>query len=41
MKAARAVDLDGPWWPGLGEVLETARRFYPDSPAEEDITRSA
>jgi hypothetical protein len=21
----------GPWWPGLDEVIETARRFYPDS----------
>ena len=25
----------GPWWPGLDEVIETARRFYPDSLAEE------
>jgi hypothetical protein len=24
----------GPWWPGLDEVIETARRFYPDSLAE-------
>ena len=24
----------GPWWPGLDEVMETARRFYPDSLAE-------
>jgi hypothetical protein len=24
----------GPWWPGLDEVLETARRFYPGSLAE-------
>ena len=23
-----------PWWPGLDEVIETARRFYPDSLAE-------
>ncbi len=21
----------GPWWPGLDELVETARRFYPDS----------
>jgi len=21
----------GPWWPGLDEVIEAARRFYPDS----------
>jgi hypothetical protein len=25
----------GPWWPGLDEVIETARRFYPDSLAEQ------
>jgi hypothetical protein len=24
----------GPWWPGLDEVIETTRRFYPDSLAE-------
>jgi hypothetical protein len=24
----------GPWWPGLDEVIDTARRFYPDSLAE-------
>jgi len=24
----------GPWWPPLDEVIETARRFYPDSLAE-------
>jgi hypothetical protein len=24
----------GPWWPGLDEVIEVARRFYPDSLAE-------
>ncbi len=24
----------GPWWPGLDEVIETARRFYPDSLGE-------
>jgi hypothetical protein len=29
----------GPWWPGLDEVLETARRFYPDSLAEEGVVR--
>lgn len=22
---------DGPWWPGLDELIETARGFYPDS----------
>ncbi len=26
----------GPWWPGLDEVIETARRFYPDSLAEDN-----
>ncbi len=26
----------GPWWPGLDEVIETARRFYPDSLAGGD-----
>jgi len=25
----------GPWWPGLDQVLETARRFYPASLADE------
>ena len=25
----------GPWWPGLDEVIEVARRFYPDSLAEQ------
>jgi hypothetical protein len=25
----------GPWWPALDEVIETARRFYPDSLAED------
>ena len=24
----------GPWWPGLDEIIDTARRFYPDSLAE-------
>jgi hypothetical protein len=24
----------GPWWPGLDEVIETARTFYPDQLAE-------
>ena len=24
----------GPWWPGLDELIEVARRFYPDSLAE-------
>jgi hypothetical protein len=28
----------GPWWPGLDEVIETARRFYPDSLAEATAT---
>jgi hypothetical protein len=28
----------GPWWPGLDEVIETARRFYPDSLAEASAT---
>jgi hypothetical protein len=31
----------GPWWPGLDEVLETARRFYPDSLAEQGTARPA
>ena len=30
----------GPWWPGLDEVIETARRFYPDSLAEGTATGS-
>jgi len=30
----------GPWWPGLDEVIETARRFYPDSLAEGAATGS-
>ena len=25
----------GPWWPGLDQVLETGRRFYPASLADE------
>jgi hypothetical protein len=28
----------GPWWPGLDEVIETARRFYPDSLAEGPVS---
>jgi hypothetical protein len=28
----------GPWWPGLDEVIETARRFYPDSLGEGNAT---
>ena len=28
----------GPWWPGLDEVIEVARRFYPDSLAEGNAT---
>jgi len=31
----------GPWWPGLDEVIETARRFYPDSLAEPDAALAA
>ena len=31
----------GPWWPGLDEVIETARRFYPDSLAEQTVTLAA
>jgi len=31
----------GPWWPGLDEVIETARRFYPDSLAEQGPRRPA
>jgi hypothetical protein len=27
----------GPWWPGLDRVIETARRFYPASLAEETV----
>ena len=27
----------GPWWPGLDQVIETARRFYPSSLAEENV----
>jgi len=27
----------GPWWPGLHQVLDTARRFYPASLAEETV----
>ena len=28
----------GPWWPGLDEVIEVARRFYPDSLGEGSAT---
>ena len=28
----------GPWWPGLDEVIEVARRFYPDSLAGGNAT---
>jgi hypothetical protein len=28
----------GPWWPGLDEVIEVARRFYPDSLGEGNAT---
>jgi hypothetical protein len=28
----------GPWWPGLDEVIDVARRFYPDSLAEATAT---
>ena len=31
----------GPWWPGLDEVIETARRFYPDSLAEQPAALAA
>ncbi len=31
----------GPWWPGLDEVIETARRFYPDSLAEGNAALAA
>ena len=31
----------GPWWPGLDEVIETARRFYPDSLAEQNAPLAA
>ena len=27
----------GPWWPDLDQVIETARRFYPASLAEESV----
>jgi hypothetical protein len=27
----------GPWWPGLDQLIETARRFYPSSLAEESV----
>ena len=28
----------GPWWPGLDEVIEAARQFYPDSLAGGNAT---
>jgi hypothetical protein len=28
----------GPWWPGLDEVIEAARTFYPDSLGEGSVT---
>jgi hypothetical protein len=28
----------GPWWPGLDQLIETARTFYPDSLAEGNPT---
>ena len=31
----------GPWWPPLDEVIETARRFYPDSLAEDNSALAA
>ena len=31
----------GPWWPALDEVIETARRFYPDSLAEGNAALAA
>lgn len=31
----------GPWWPGLDEVIELARRFYPDSLAEGNAALAA
>ena len=31
----------GPWWPPLDEVIETARRFYPDSLAESNAALAA
>jgi hypothetical protein len=31
----------GPWWPPLDEVIETARRFYPDSLAEGNVALAA
>jgi hypothetical protein len=29
----------GPWWPGLDEIIETARTFYPGRLAEATVTR--
>jgi hypothetical protein len=31
----------GPWWPGLDQLIETARTFYPDSLAEGSVSRLA
>jgi hypothetical protein len=31
----------GPWWPGLDQVIETARRFYPASLSETDAATLA
>jgi hypothetical protein len=31
----------GPWWPGLDDVIEAARGFYPDSLAEPTAARGA
>jgi hypothetical protein len=31
----------GPWWPGLDDVIEQARGFYPDSLAEPNATLGA
>jgi hypothetical protein len=31
----------GPWWPGLDEVMDTARRFYPGSLAEGTVPLAA
>jgi MOSC N-terminal beta barrel domain len=28
----------GPWWPGLDEVIEVARTFYPDSLGQGNVT---
>jgi hypothetical protein len=31
----------GPWWPGLDDVIETARRFYPEALAEGNAALAA